>query len=123
QARRGKAVFANSCASCHAIDSPAQPAKVGDRIPLVGPEFLAKWRTVGDLFSKVRSTMPADHLGQLRDNAFLDVVAYILQVNGEFGGKRDLTADHSALHEMVVDNKLAVRPVAATDLSTGRVYT
>ena len=123
QARRGKAVFANSCASCHAIDSPARPVKAGDRIPLVGPEFLAKWRTVGDLFSKVRSTMPADHMGQLRDNAFLDVVAYILQVNGESGGKKDLTADTAALHEMVLEEKRGGRTPAATDVSTGAFYT
>src|SRR5438093_680359 len=122
QARRGKGVFAKSCNNCHTVDSAATPTRIGERIPLVGREFMAKWRTVGDLFSKTRSTMPADRQGELHTDAFLDVVAYLLQVNGLPAGKRELAADLAALHAAVLDEKLVRRQVVANDVSTGAFY-
>src|SRR5262245_15818153 len=75
QARRGKDVFDRSCKRCHSVESDAAPKQSGDPIPLVGQPFVAKWSTVGDLFSKTRSTMPADAVGRLPIDSTLDVVA------------------------------------------------
>ena len=122
QARRGKTVFAKSCANCHTVDSATAPNKVGEPIPLLGREFLSKWRTVGDLFGKVRTTMPADNQGGLQQDAVLDVVAYLLQVNSLPAGKKDLSPDLTALHTMVLDERAAQQPVPANDLSTGTFY-
>ena len=122
QARRGKGVFAKSCSHCHTVDSTATPTRIGERIPLLGQEFMAKWRTVGDLFSKTRSTMPADRQGELHTDEFLDVDAYLLQVNGLPAGNEDLRADMATLHALLLDEKLVRRQVVANDVSTGAFY-
>src|SRR5262249_5176183 len=93
QAARGKADFAKACATCHTADAarPAEadlPTKLP--IPLAGPRFLRKWRTTGDLFSKVSMSMPLDHtigLAGLPHDDYIDIVAFILQVNGVPAGK------------------------------------
>src|SRR5262245_45861404 len=84
QGVRGKATFTRSCAACHTIDksqgdafeknAPAGASFV--KLPLAGGNVINKWRTVGDLFSKVRRTMPANDQNGLTDAAYLDVIAY-----------------------------------------------
>lgn len=79
QAKRGAAVYAASCAACHG------PAMGGadEAPPLTGGEFMANWNglTVGDLFDRIRTTMPADHPGSLTRQQDADVIAQILSVN------------------------------------------
>src|SRR5712691_2881205 len=96
QARRGKAAFAVSCASCHTID-----AAPGGKRPLVGEDEIRKWRTVGDLYSRIRRTMPANDVGGLSNATYLDIIAYILQANGLSAGT-DLTSDVPTLHRLVL---------------------
>src|SRR5262245_9056869 len=58
QAARGKTAYDRSCAGCHTIGPNAGPS-APTKVPLGGPEVITRWRTVGDLYSKVRRTMPA----------------------------------------------------------------
>src|SRR5450432_1016586 len=64
QAMRGQANFENNCSECHVSDlsGRAGPALRGDT-------FMEHWRgkTVGSLFDKIRTTMPADRRTQLND--------------------------------------------------------
>jgi len=71
QAARGEQVFNQTCSACH----------TGDRF--VGQQFVDNWgdRRVGDFYSLVRSTMPVDNPGGLKDQDYLDVTAYLLKVN------------------------------------------
>jgi mono/diheme cytochrome c family protein len=129
QAVRGKAEFAKSCAACHTIDKSLgdtfaknPPASAGViKLPLAGGNVIAKWRTVGDLFSKVRRTMPANNQNGLTDASYLDVMAYMLQANGLAPGK-PLIADANALHKLTIDSSLVVKS-GANDVSQGRYYT
>ncbi len=52
--------------------------------PLVGDEFIAKWRTrsTNDLLGQLRTTMPPESPGSLGEDGYLGVMAYILQRNG-----------------------------------------
>jgi mono/diheme cytochrome c family protein len=79
QATRGQAVYAELCANCHGermegIDmSPA----------LTGSTFSSNWSTltVGDLFDRIRSTMPMDRPGTISPQENADVIAYMLKAN------------------------------------------
>lgn len=122
QARRGKTVFEQSCRQCHTVDSTLAPTRVGDQIPLIGESFIAKWRTVGDLFSKTRSTMPANAVGRMPVGETLDVVAFMLQVNRFQAGRTPLQANLEKLHAVTLRRTNAPE-TTATDLRTGRFYT
>jgi mono/diheme cytochrome c family protein len=71
QAARGEQVFNQTCGACHAADV------------FIGQQFVDNWgdRRVGDFYSLVRTTMPVDNPGGLKDEDYLDVTAYLLKVN------------------------------------------
>src|SRR5689334_10644987 len=88
QARRGEAVYHKECASCH-----------GDTLiggsgaaPLTGGNFLSNWNglTLGDLFDRIRKTMPQGNLGKLTKQQDADVLSYILEFNKFPTGKTEL---------------------------------
>jgi S-disulfanyl-L-cysteine oxidoreductase SoxD len=61
---------------------------------LAGNEFLGHWagRSAGDLFDKIRTTMPTGAAGSLTDDAYLDIAAYLLQAN-EMPAAKPLSRD------------------------------
>jgi alcohol dehydrogenase (cytochrome c) len=89
QATAGRASYDQNCASCH---GPA--GRNGTAPALAGPDF-GGWTTrpVRDLISTIRASMPSDRPGQLREEVYLDIVAYILQVNGRTPGDQMLTVN------------------------------
>ena len=94
QAERGQKVYESSCGMCHAAGE------------LVGERFVATWkdRRVYDLYALIRSTMPLDDPGGLKDGEYLDVVAYLLQANRHASASRDsLKADTAALRKTKID--------------------
>src|SRR5438270_11525117 len=96
QATRGEGVYGATCANCH------QPGQ------LIGQQFVESWndRRVYDFYALVRGTMPLDNPGGLKDQEYLDVVAYLLQANHHTSPARDsLKADTVALR----GHKIAVR--------------
>ena len=88
QAKRGETAYAQYCAKCHGPD--LMGADVAP--PLSGVEFMSGWNdlTVGDLFERLRITMPADKPGSVsaQDNA--DIIAFMLSKNGFPAGTADL---------------------------------
>lgn len=119
QARRGKAVFTKACTACHVLDAAAGTAA---RLPLAGPGALGKWRTVGDLYSKVRHTMPANDAGGLGPDAYRDVIAFLLQANGITAGRTALPPDTAAMHRMLLPHAVSVgEPII--DLTMPGLYT
>lgn len=87
QAERGREVYSETCGTCH------QPGQ------LIGQGFVEAWndRRVYDFYALVRGTMPLDKPGGLKDQEYLDVVAYLLQANHAPAGRDSLKADTLAL--------------------------
>jgi mono/diheme cytochrome c family protein len=93
QATRGTDTYASICASCHTISE------------MTGTNFSKKW--VGfplwDLYSYLAETMPQSDPGSLSPREYAQVVAYILNLNGQPAGKVELPADTAALKGIKVD--------------------
>jgi mono/diheme cytochrome c family protein len=91
QADRGKAALSqNGCNGCHGAELG------GDRGPaLKGDRFVANWEngSVNRLFLKIRDTMPPLNAEQVAPATKLDIVAYLLKVNGFPSGTSALGAD------------------------------
>ncbi len=90
QAENGRTAYTRSCAICHRTDLQGN----FEAPPLAGTNFLNYWRdrTPRELFERVRDSMPPDRPGRLGDQAYLDIVAYLLQANGAPAGDQMLTA-------------------------------
>lgn len=102
QAKRGEAVSVANCVICHGEEL------LGNEAPgLVGPDFLGHWttQTVGDLFDRVKKTMPEDHPGKLSDQENADVVAYILKLNSFPEGDKELPIDLPVLNQIRITDK------------------
>jgi alcohol dehydrogenase (cytochrome c) len=89
QAEAGRASYTQACAACHGADLRTLPTA-----PLVGDEFIAKWRTrnTNDLLAQLRTTMPPESPGSLGEDGYLGVMAYLLQRNGNSPGEDRLLA-------------------------------
>jgi len=101
QAKRGEAVYVEKCARCHG----AQLIGGDMNPPLVGPEFLSTWntKTVGDLFDRIRTTMPADKPGSVSRQQSSDVVAYLLIANKFPTGSTELENQTEILKQIPFD--------------------
>jgi quinoprotein glucose dehydrogenase len=98
QAKRGAAVYAASCSSCHGVAMTGED----EAPPLVGGEFLSNWNglTVGDLFDRIRTTMPANHPGSLTRQQGADVVADILSANQFPAGTTEMDSRTEVLKQI-----------------------
>ena len=88
QANRGAAVYAQRCGACHG----AAMNGTGEAPALVGGEFVSHWdtMTVGDLFDRVRTTMPQNDPQSLTREEYADVLAFLLKNNGFPAGGQPL---------------------------------
>jgi cytochrome c len=99
QAKRGEAIFVESCSNCH-----GRTLEGADMTPpLTGGAFMANWDglSVGDLTDRIRTSMPADRPGSLSRQDNVDVVAYILRFNEFPAGKEELPRDINTLKQIV----------------------
>ena len=102
QANRGKPVYDGKCASCHGSMSSVTP----DMAPLLndsGFQNLWKDRSLAQLFSRIRETMPQDKPNTLSPEDTADIVAYILNGNQLPAGDMPLPTDLEILKEIRVD--------------------
>ena len=90
QAAAGWSVYARQCGECHGarLDGVEAP-------PLRGVDFLNGWagQTTDELFAYVRDEMPPGLGGSLGDQVYLNLVAYLLDMNGARPGDAPLAAD------------------------------
>ena len=109
EAKRGLTEYANYCAKCHLENLGGSGSAPG----LVGSAFMRDFYTVGDFYSKVSMSMPADNVHGLSDATYLDIVAYLLKANGLPAGKKDLKPDVNEMKEMVLSEGSA--PTSTTE--------
>jgi mono/diheme cytochrome c family protein len=98
QMGRGKPLYAKECAACHGSSmSGGEEAP-----PLTGSGFMANWSglTVGDLFERIRLSMPEGRPGVLSRQQNADILAYILSVNQFPAGKTELQKDTDRLKQI-----------------------
>jgi quinoprotein glucose dehydrogenase len=103
QAERGAALYASSCASCHGSALGGGESAP----PLTGGEFSSNWNglTVGDLFERIRTTMPADRPGKLTREQDADVLAYMFSVSEFPPGKAELERRTEVLKQIRIEPK------------------
>jgi S-disulfanyl-L-cysteine oxidoreductase SoxD len=90
QSTKGKNTFVNVCANCHSSGQ------------FKGDNFQRAWagRTVYDLFSQLRNTMPQDNPGGLSPQEYAAVIAYFLELNGYPTGTAELPTSTEALKKI-----------------------
>jgi len=86
QALRGLEVFTKVCSECHEVED------------LTNADFRANWdgTTLYELFDNIRTTMPDENPGTLTPEQYVDVTAYVLQLNKLPAGPVDFTGDSAS---------------------------
>jgi mono/diheme cytochrome c family protein len=100
QVKRGQAAYQKECAGCH-----GSALEGGDMTPsLVGGAFTSNWNdlTLGDLFERIRLTMPLDAPGRLSRQQNADVIAYVLKTNEWPAGAAELPSDLGPLKQIKI---------------------
>jgi mono/diheme cytochrome c family protein len=88
QADRGLAQYSQNCAACHGSGLSGN----GEAPALVGAEFISNWAglTLGDLFERIRTSMPQDNPGKLSRDQYADILSFVLKSNGYPAGQKEL---------------------------------
>ena len=91
QAARGEQAARQNCTSCHAAEE-------------WDISFINAWsgRSVADLHSQLRATMPFDSPGRLTAAQYADIVAYILKINNVPAGDAELPSEDADLQNITV---------------------
>ncbi len=101
QAKRGQPLYNQQCSSCHGdLLTGGEMAP-----PLAGGDFLANWTglTMGDLFERIRKTMPGTKPGSLSRETNADITAYMLSVNNFPAGEKELSSKTEMLSQIRID--------------------
>jgi mono/diheme cytochrome c family protein len=79
QAERGKEVYKEVCAACHALDFYSGPT-------------MKSWDggSLSDLYDAISLRMPPGNPGSLKRREYLDILAYILSLNDTPAGEAEL---------------------------------
>ena len=105
QAARGEMLYQEWCASCHAPDLSG-----GDLAPvLAGGEFVWNWSglTVGQLFERLRISMPQENPSSVTRAQKADILAFMLRANEFPVGEQELVGRSEILDQFMFE---AVRP-------------
>jgi quinoprotein glucose dehydrogenase len=95
QAERGRGLYSQECASCHGAELTG-----GEMAPpLTGGEFMAGWDglTVGDLFERIRISMPQNAPGSLSGQQNADILAFMFASNKFPAGETELPKEAGIL--------------------------
>ena len=100
QAGRGQSVYRQACTACHLEDL------LGDQSApaLVGASFTTRWigSTAHDMVDTIRSSMPQEAPDSLGDQGYVDLIGYLLQMNGSPPGDAELPVDAELLRQIVI---------------------
>jgi mono/diheme cytochrome c family protein len=98
QAQRGETAYRQSCVNCHGPELEGADMTP----PLTGGTFTANWNdlTLGDLFERIRATMPLDKPGTLSRQQNADLVAFLLKANQWPAGTTELSRELGTLKQI-----------------------
>lgn len=105
QAARGGPIYENACAECH-----GPSLEGGETAPaLAGDDFRWAWNglSIGDLFERIRISMPEGNPGRLSRSDKASVLAYMLQQNDFPAGDTDMRDRAAPLRSIALE---AVQP-------------
>jgi mono/diheme cytochrome c family protein len=103
QATRGKAMYSQECSSCHGGELTG-----GEMAPpLAGGEFMAGWDglTVGDLFERIRISMPQNAPGSLSGQQNADILAFIFSASKFPTGTAEMPKEAGILKQIKFEVK------------------
>ncbi len=111
QAQRGAVAYRAACSSCHRGDLSGQNGA------LIGTTFMNRWRedSLNSLFTNIKTTMPRNNPGILKDDMYVDIITYILQQNTFPVGESELKAD--GLKTVQIIGKGGAEPLPAGALA------
>ena len=95
QATSGAQAYAKNCSECHLEDMAGD----GFAPPLKGPEFMNNWNslTVGDLFERIRVSMPPSNPSSVTAKEKAEITAHILKNAGFPAGSAELASQTEPL--------------------------
>ena len=96
QAKRGEGFYAQYCASCHGPDLAG-----GEMAPgLTGGEFSSNWNdlSLGELFERMRISMPQNAPGSLSRQQNSDILAFVLFKSNFPAGTTELPTQTEVLN-------------------------
>jgi mono/diheme cytochrome c family protein len=101
QAKKGEALYKEQCSACHGDNLEGS----GPMPPLAGKDFLANWtgKTLGDLFEKTQTTMPATAPGTLTPEQAADIVSFLLSKDNYPTGSAALEGKMEPLLKIKLD--------------------
>jgi mono/diheme cytochrome c family protein len=103
QSTRGKGLYSENCASCHGGELTG-----GEMAPpLAGGEFMAGWDglTIGDLFERIRISMPQNAPGSLSGQQNADILAFMFSANKFPAGTTELPKEAGILKQIKFEVK------------------
>jgi mono/diheme cytochrome c family protein len=95
QAKRGEPLYQQYCSSCHGADMAG-----GEMAPsLTGGEFASNWNelTLGQLFDRMRTSMPQNNPGSLSRQQNADILAFVLYKGTAPAGASELPTQSEML--------------------------
>jgi mono/diheme cytochrome c family protein len=101
QAVRGAEVYTRECSSCHGDGLDGD----GFAPALAGSEFLSNWNgtSVGDLFDRIRISMPPGNPAVVSAEGKADIVAHLLKFNKYPAGQAELVKDLAPLKVIKIE--------------------
>ena len=103
QADRGEAVYKATCSECHGNDLAGD----GFAPALAGSEFMGNWSdlSVGDLFERIRVSMPPSDPSSVTPAQKADIVAHMMHLNKFPVGQGELEPKTEALQLIKIELK------------------
>lgn len=113
QATAGGTAYLSSCAQCHGrkLEGTEAPG-------LLGQDVMGNWSTAGGLYDFISVAMPPAEPGQLGEETYLNIVAYVMQQNGAEPGDKALTTADMAAVDLVAETKEGAAKLALANQET-----
>ena len=97
QATRGKATYTTYCSTCHMDDLSGGGVFGMEEAPPLKRDGFMEGRDLNNVFNFIKGNMPADNPSTLAPEAYLEILAYVLQQNGVPADAQDLTTNADQL--------------------------
>jgi S-disulfanyl-L-cysteine oxidoreductase SoxD len=103
QAERGAEAYKTACSECHGNDLAGD----GFAPALTGSDFMGNWNdlSVGDLFERIRVSMPPSGPSTVSPDQKADIVAHLMNVNKFPAGQTELEGKTEVLKAIKIELK------------------